>query len=181
MSKGAEGVTRMTYATTVTEINALALGIDYMDMVPVPPLDGREACMTGEWPLRSFLELGAYAGAVRCARLHAQLVTREWGFGELGDTCAFVVSELVPNAIRASRALGQFTTVRLWLFSDKGKVLILVWDASPLPPRPAADPDPLAESGRGLYLVGQSSEHWSWYYTADSGKAVWALCSEAFG
>ncbi len=88
----------MTYATAVAEISALALGIDYMDMVPVLPLDGQEACMTGEWPLRSFLELGAYAGAVRCARLHAQLVTWEWGLGELSDTCALVVSELVTNS-----------------------------------------------------------------------------------
>jgi len=171
----------MTYATAVAEISALALGIDYMDMVPVLPLDGQEACMTGEWPLRSFLELGAYAGAVRCARLHAQLVTWEWGLGELSDTCALVVSELVTNSVQASRALGQFTTVRLWLLSDKDKVLILLWDAFPQPPVPPADVDELAESGRGLYLIGMISERWSWYPVAAGGKVIWALCGEAFG
>ena len=46
--------------------------------IPAPPLDNRESGMTDEWPLRSFIELGAYTGAVRCARLHAQLVLREW-------------------------------------------------------------------------------------------------------
>jgi hypothetical protein len=65
--------------------------------IPAPPVDNRESGMTDEWPLRSFIELGAYTGAVRCARLHARLVLREWGFTGLGDTCAQVISELVTN------------------------------------------------------------------------------------
>src|SRR5260370_22785418 len=114
--------------------------------IPAPPPGNRDSGMTGEWPLRSFLELGAYTGAVRCARMHAQLVLWEWGFGELGDTCALVVSELVTNSVQASRAAGEFTTVRLWLFSDKDKGLILVWDGLPQPPAPRTAVDELAES-----------------------------------
>ena len=136
--------------------------------------------MTGRWPLRSFLELGPLEESARCARLHAAAVLWEWGRPDLQFTCGLIVDELVSNAVRASRVPGLLTPVRIWLCSDKDKVLILVWDASPLPPRPAADPDPLAESGRGLYLVGQVSEHWSWYDTAGGGKVVWALISQAF-
>jgi len=108
-------------------------------------------------------------------------VLREWGFGELIDTCALVVSELVTNSVQASRAAGEFTTVRLWLFSDKEKVLILVWDGLPQSPAPRTAVDELAESGRGLFLVGRMSEQWSWYPVAAGGKVVWALCSEAAG
>src|SRR5260370_41353018 len=104
--------------------------------IPAPPPGNRDSGMTGEWPLRSFLELGAYTGAVRCARLHAELVLWEWGFGELGDTCALVVSELVTNSVQASRAAGEFTTVRLWLFSGNEKGLIPVLDSLP----PATSP-----------------------------------------
>ncbi len=135
--------------------------------------------MTGEWPLQSFLEFGAYAEAVRCARLHARQVAWEWGLGELENTCAAIVSELVTNAIVASRALGPYTAVRLWLLSDKDKLLILVWDAHPQPPVPRAIDENTAESGRGLFMVGQMSERWSWYPVAEGGKVVWAVCSEA--
>ena len=34
--------------------------------------------LTGRWPLRSFLELGALPSAVPCARLHARQVLWEW-------------------------------------------------------------------------------------------------------
>jgi len=35
--------------------------------------------MADEWPLRSYLELGALPSAVPCARLHAKQVLWEWG------------------------------------------------------------------------------------------------------
>ena len=106
----------------------------------------------------------------------------EWGFGqELGRDCESIVSELVTNSVQATDALSLFTPVRLWLMSDKEKVLILVWDASPQPPAPARPGAAgVAESGRGLFLVDAMSEQWSWYFPADSGgKVVWALCGEA--
>jgi len=140
--------------------------------------DVRYSAPGDSWPLQSFLEFGAYAGAVRCARLHARQVAWEWGLGELENTCAEVVSELVTNAVVASRALDQFTGVRLWLLSDKDKLLILVWDAHPGMPAPRVVDENTGESGRGLFLVGKMSEQWGWYAT-EPGKVVWALIAEA--
>jgi hypothetical protein len=45
--------------------------------VPVPPSQGQDTLMARRWPLRSFLELGAYSGAVPCARLHTRAVLWE--------------------------------------------------------------------------------------------------------
>src|SRR6266567_79569 len=170
----------MTRATAVAELSVPAAGDNCLAVFLAPPINDREAVMTGAWPLQSFLELGPLKKSARCARQHAAAVIWEWGPSYLQFACELIVGDMVSNAVRASRVPGLFTPVRIWLLSHKEKVLILVWDASPLPPCPAADPDPLAESGRGLYMVGQISEQWSWYYTAGGGKAVWALCSEAF-
>lgn len=151
-------------------------------VVPVPPLHGQDTSMATEWPLRSFLELGAYPGAVPCARLHARQVLWEWGQAGLGECIELVVSELVTNAVQASRSLGLYTTVKLWLLSDKGKVLVMVWDASQQPPAPAEpEPEPgdMSDGGRGPILVDAISERWAWVFASDTGgKVVWALCSE---
>jgi anti-sigma regulatory factor (Ser/Thr protein kinase) len=108
--------------------------------------------MTSQWPLRSFLELGALPGAVPCARLHARQLLWEWGLEALTDSTELVVSELVTNAIQAPRTTGHTSPVRLWLLSDKAQVLVLVWDASPHPPV-RADISDETENGRGLLLV----------------------------
>jgi anti-sigma regulatory factor (Ser/Thr protein kinase) len=132
--------------------------------------------MAGAWPLRSFLELGAYPGAVPCARLHARAVVWEWGLG-LGEAAELVVSEIATNAVQASPLAGQPGLVRLWLLSDGRRLLILVWDASPYPPVPAHhDQGQFQESGWGLMLVDSLSDRWSWY-AAPEGKVVWAMCS----
>jgi hypothetical protein len=41
---------------------------------------GHVASFAAQWPLRSFLELGALPGAVPYARLHARQVLWEWGY-----------------------------------------------------------------------------------------------------
>jgi anti-sigma regulatory factor (Ser/Thr protein kinase) len=136
--------------------------------------------VTQNWPLESSLVLGAYESAVPCSRLHALQVAWEWGFGEEeARRYELLVSELVTNSVRASRELGMFTPVRLWLKSDMDKFLILVWDASTKPPaRPLVrEENVLSDNGRGLMLVDAMSEEWSWFFPANSGgKVVWALC-----
>ncbi|HEX9357189.1 MAG TPA: ATP-binding protein [Streptosporangiaceae bacterium] len=129
----------------------------------------------GPWPLQDYLELGALASAVPCARLHARHVMREWGLASLSESTELLVTELITNAVKASRAVTQTSAVRLWLVSDLAQILILVWDASPLPPA-RIDASGEAENGRGLILVEAISERWGWYGRDDSdGKFVWAI------
>ena len=99
----------------------------------------------------------------------------EWGIGNLGDSAELVVTELITNAVRASREAGRVSAVRLWLLSDSAQILILVGDASPRPPV-LTDASDEAEHGRGLMLVDAVSEQWGWYSREDSdGKFVWAI------
>ena len=126
------------------------------------------------WPCQSFLQLGALPGAVPCARLHTRQVLWEWGLTVFSDSTELLVSELVTNAIRASRATAQHLPVRLWVVSDGTQIVIFVWDASPLPPV-ADDAADDAENGRGLLLVEGLSTRWGWYFAAGlGGKVVWA-------
>jgi anti-sigma regulatory factor (Ser/Thr protein kinase) len=130
--------------------------------------------MTSQWPLRSFLELGALPGAVPCARLHARQVLWEWGLSTLSESTELVLSELVTNAVQASRTMTQATPVRLWLLSDSAQVMILVWDATPQPPG-RMDTSDEAENGRGLLLVEVISARWGWHFPPGiGGKVVWA-------
>jgi anti-sigma regulatory factor (Ser/Thr protein kinase) len=130
--------------------------------------------MADQWPLQSFLELGPLPGAVPCARLHVRHLLWEWKLTDFSEAAELVVSELLTNAVQASQAMEFLTPVRMWLLSDKQRVLILIWDASPqLPVRMYSRDD--AENGRGLLLVETISTRWNWYFVHDSGgKVVWA-------
>jgi anti-sigma regulatory factor (Ser/Thr protein kinase) len=145
--------------------------------VRIPPLtDSRGDEVTGRWPLRSHLELGALSGAVPCARLHTRQLLWEWGLhAALGDRAELLVSEIVTNAVQITQADVHSAPVRLWLLADQARLLILVWDASPLPPvrmRSSGD----AETGRGLLLVETISARWGWHFLPNKdGKVVWAL------
>jgi hypothetical protein len=144
--------------------------------VPVPPAHDRGTDMAGRWPLRDFLELGALPGAVPSARLHACQILWEWALTAFTEQVEHVVSELVANSVAAARAMPQIEPVRLWLLTDKRKVLVLAWDANPQPPA-LIEADDDAESGRGLFLVQAFSERWGSYPTPQmGGKVVWALC-----
>lgn len=129
--------------------------------------------MSQPWPLGTVLELASYPSAVPCARLHARLVTAEWGLGQLSATTELLVSELVTNAVHVSQLLGGRPPVRLWLHSEGTRVLIMAGDASPGPPlqvQPAVD----AESGRGLLLVDALAAEWGWY-RVEGGKVCWCV------
>jgi anti-sigma regulatory factor (Ser/Thr protein kinase) len=143
--------------------------------VPVSPLQPRGQAVAGEWPLQSYLELGALPGAVPCARLHAKQVLWEWELSAFSENAELLLSELVTNAIQASLSAERIPPVRLWLSSDRSRLLIQVQDTNHWPPtRTSADGQ--NESGRGLLLVDTISTEWGWHTENDqSGKIVWAL------
>ena len=136
-----------------------------------------------DWPLSSSLVLGALPTAAPCARLHARAIMWEWGIGAATDSVELVVSELVTNAVIASRGAdgrpryvegAGLPCVRIRVSSDHVHVLIEVWDENPRTPAPKpAHLD--EEGGRGLMLVDAVSERWNWDVVPGwAGKVVWA-------
>jgi len=172
-----------SYRATPTREDEAVIGTDpRVTTFPATALDGN-------WALRTFLELGALPTAVPCARLHTRQVLWEWHLDVLAGTAELIVSELVTNAVHASAGLtgsrraGRWIPgtppVRLWLASDRQRVLIRVWDGNDRQPTPQ-HPGPDAESGRGLLLVESLSVDWGSYPPErSSGKVVWAIVTES--
>jgi hypothetical protein len=115
----------------------------------------------------------------------------EWRLSQLADAAELLVSEVVTNSVRASAGLtgsrfaGKWAAgtppVRLWLYSDRERILIQVWDGSDQMPA-RQDADPSAESGRGLLLVESVAADWGASRLANSsGKLVWALVAQTSG
>jgi hypothetical protein len=79
--------------------------------------------MAAHWPVQDFLELGALPGAVPSARLHARHILWEWALTSLSENAEQVVSELTTNAVAAARAMPEIYPIRLWLLTDKSRVI----------------------------------------------------------
>jgi len=67
----------------------------------IPPSHHRHDLQ--HWPLHDTLTLGALADAVPLARAHLRQLLSGWGRAELSPDAGVVVSELVTNAVAASR------------------------------------------------------------------------------
>src|SRR5260370_28632854 len=114
------------------------------------------------FPLRSFLELGAYDSAPASARGHARNLLEEWQLGYLAEVVLLVLSELVTNSVIATseaRWEAGLPPVRLWVLGGTPGVMLLVWDALAEDPRPR-QADVGDESGRGLLIVRRYSGIW---------------------
>jgi hypothetical protein len=159
------------------------------DVCPATNAEKQPKITMADWPLRSYLELGALPTAIPCFRLHVKHVLWEWGLDEFSDSVELVVSELTTNAVAVSAGLtgsgyrGRWRAgvppVRLWIYSDKARVLVQVWDGDNRIPQ-VQGIDLLAESGRGLLLVESLSQEWGVFVPkGSSGKCVWASMSNA--
>jgi hypothetical protein len=137
------------------------------------------------FPLRSFLELGAYRNAAASARGHARNVLAEWGLARFTDAVVLLASEMITNAVNATAKVAWdagLPPVRLWLLggcgaSGAGEVLLLVWDAvAEIPEMGVAGAE--SESGRGLGIVHWlSGKQWDCYLppAPHGGKVTRAL------
>jgi len=130
-------------------------------------------------PLTSYLKLAATPRAVSHARQHTKQEILEWDLPDLADTAELLVSELVTNAVKATRQpqdqgpSWEHPSVLVWLTSEQGALLIRVWDNnSQMPSRQNADP--LAEAGRGVALVAALASDWGAYRKL-LGKVTWCL------
>jgi hypothetical protein len=129
-----------------------------------------------QWPLYDMLTLGAAADAVPLARAHLRQLLSGWGRAGLSPDASVVVSELVTNAVAASRKRRLAAApVLVWLGSDSCCLLLAVADVSPRPPV-RLDLGADAEGGRGLVLVEALSSRWGWHPVSITGlkKVVWA-------
>ena len=110
------------------------------------------------WPLHDMLTLGALADAVPLARAHLRQLLSGWGRAELSPDASVVVSELVTNAVAASRERRLAAApVLVWLGSDSHCLLLAVADVSPRPPV-RLDLGPDAEGGRGSGAGGSAQQ-----------------------
>jgi hypothetical protein len=128
--------------------------------VALPRLDGPPLELA-----RTFLREGR--GPADARRFVVETLTA-WGYGDLVDDAAVIITELATNAVIHARTDFTVTVSRL----PGGPIRIAVRDASPMPPRPRR-PQPLENSGRGLGLVEAIAAGWG----ADllvGGKVVWA-------
>jgi hypothetical protein len=124
---------------------------------------------------------GIDAGSVRKAREFTVATCRRWGMTERRDDVGIVASELLTNALRhALPGSGQDRPgwpVQLDLLQPGPFVLCAVTDPSPSVPVPRT-PGYLAETGRGLQIVGMLSDEWGYLTCATSSsavKVVWAM------
>jgi hypothetical protein len=163
-------------------------GMDSRTLTP-PVIPPHPLVSNGNWlngfPLRSFLELGAYRNAPGSARGHARNVLAEWGLGQFTDAVSLVLSEMITNSVAATAGAtweAGLPPVRLWLLGGPGsrgtgEILLLVWDAvAEVPVRSKAGAED--ESGRGLGIVHWlSGRQWDWYLppAPHGGKVTRAL------
>ena len=124
--------------------------------------------------------LSAEAGSVRAARDFTIATLRRWGTVERSQDIAFVVSELLTNALQhalpGSGDTGPRGPVRLGLLQQGRWLLCAVADPGKAAPVPRA-PGSLAEAGRGLQMICAFSDRWGYTAPSDAGKVVWAMFS----
>jgi anti-sigma regulatory factor (Ser/Thr protein kinase) len=118
--------------------------------------------------------------ASKAAREFTGQTLSAWGLLTLAEDAAVIVSELVTNALRhGARGMNGAVhdRIELILWRRAGQVVCAVTDPGSEPPM-LAEPDALAEAGRGLHVVQALSANWGWTRLHGRRKAVWAALSD---
>jgi anti-sigma regulatory factor (Ser/Thr protein kinase) len=115
--------------------------------------------------------------SVKLARDFARETLGAWGLYSLGDDVAWVISELVTNALNHGlqhAARGRWSRpIQVRLTMQLAHVLCMVSDPGGGTPV-RKEPDHLRECGRGLQVVESCSDRWGWNPLDHGGKVVWA-------
>jgi anti-sigma regulatory factor (Ser/Thr protein kinase) len=115
--------------------------------------------------------------SVKLARDFARETLEAWGLQGLEDDVAWVISELVTNALNHGlehAARGRWSRpIQVRLTMQLAHMLCMVSDpGSGIPVR--KEPDHLRECGRGLQVVESCSDRWGWNPLDHGGKVLWA-------
>ncbi|WP_459644127.1 ATP-binding SpoIIE family protein phosphatase [Kineococcus sp. NUM-3379] len=135
--------------------DAAVLLLDYAG----PLVDGREVAVTLPTDLR----------AVAAARSFLRAELGQWELEHLIDDSELVLSELVTNALVHT---DDPPVVTLRYAGDGEELVLAVRDRSGRAVQERT-PDPEAQGGRGLLVVGSLASTWG-VTTHDDGKTVWA-------
>jgi anti-sigma regulatory factor (Ser/Thr protein kinase) len=115
--------------------------------------------------------------SVKLARDFVRETLGAWDLDSLGDDVAWVISELVTNALNHGlqhAARGRWSRpIQVRLTMQLAHVLCMVSDPGGGTPV-RKEPDHLRECGRGLQVVESCSERWGWNPLDHGGKVVWA-------
>jgi len=122
--------------------------------------------------------LGPRDTAPADARATLRLTLATWGLARVSNEAETVISELVTNAVTASRDKAPAGTdprpITFRLTASNHELRIEVWDPDPTPPPlEAALPGDDDENGRGLFIVAAITSGWG-SYGRNGGKVVWA-------
>jgi hypothetical protein len=182
-------------ALRLSPVGAAPSGLGLTWLAPVLEM---AAVASGNWPLWpepgpggwtrfprvAVRSLGAQPGPVKAARDFAAATLRRWEAAERAEDVAIVVSELVTNALRHGRQdscpVQPAGRVRFGLLQPGPCVVCAVADPSRAVPV-VKEADVLAETGRGLHVVGALADAWGYTRPADTGKAVWAMFATGRG
>jgi anti-sigma regulatory factor (Ser/Thr protein kinase) len=120
--------------------------------------------------------LDTQLSAVGVARAVTASSLRRWHVTAGAYDVTTVVSELVTNALRHGAPLvAREWVILLRLIHHLDAVVCVVADPSTIAPM-LREPDFVAETGRGLYVVQSYSCRWGWTLRpCGQGKIVWAL------
>jgi hypothetical protein len=126
------------------------------------------------------LRFDATPGSVTRTRSFLRSTLTGWQLPELVDDATTIAAELVANAVtHALRPAGGPPLPpepSAWIALVRTDHAVVCAVADPSPALPAmAEPEPFAESGRGLRIVAELSETWGHSQPeAAAGKTVWA-------
>lgn len=111
--------------------------------------------------------------SVKAARDFTTRTLRDWGLDDTGDV-RLVVSELATNALAHGSDRDHGFLVRLEARTDGIRLEVHDSRDPRQPLLEPADPDPAAETGRGLVIVDALSTLWGVDPRQPRGKIVWS-------
>lgn len=121
----------------------------------------------------SLLELAARPTAVSQGRSHVRGALREWSLDDVADEAELLASEMLTNAVNAASPLQSSGLLILRLLANSERLVIEVYDHSPVDPAPRRVSDE-SESGRGFVVVEALADSWDFHRFRPDFKVVWA-------